>query len=158
MKTFARIALFSFLLLFVLIAGKTFAQETIIPIKPYTMQVPDVSKLSVKGLDYRYEYTTPNYTQVTPDSIVTDSTSGAKTAYFDGQVVTQKEFWYVYYKLLKADGRTAWDGNWNVPVGIYNNITHYKKGTVTGSTLATLNGFFTAGGLPEIVAVMPEPE
>ena len=150
--------LISTLALVFLISISAFAQDTDIPIKPYNMIVTDVSKLRVRGLDYRYEYTTPNYTQVTPDSIVTDSVTNAKTAYFDGQVVTQKEFWYVYYKLLKADGRTAWDGNWNVPVGIYNNITHYKKGTVTGSTLATLNGFFTAGGLPEIVAVMPEQE
>lgn len=144
MKTLIRISL-----LLLVLSFSTFGQVRI-PIEPYTMQVPDVSFLEVKGLDYRYDYVTPDYIQVSPDSVI------ASVAYFNGEIVTKQEFQTVYYKLLKADGRTAWDGNWNVPIGIYNNITHYVKRTVTGSTVATLREFFAVSGMSEIKPVLPE--
>lgn len=132
------------------------AQFIDIPIEKYTMQVPDVNLLQVKPLSYQYDYVTEMYTRITPDSIVTDSVTNVKTAYFDGVVVTKKEYQEIYYKLVKEDGRSAWDGNWNVPIMIYsNNISQYVRGTVTPSVIATLTGFFAASGNPEIRPIMP---
>lgn len=64
----------------------------------------------------------------------------------------------VYYELKRKSGKTAETGNWDLPLTIYAYINDYVLGTVTGSTINTINAFFQAADLPELVAIMPEQE
>lgn len=63
----------------------------------------------------------------------------------------------VYYELRRKSGKTAEIGNWDLPLTIYAYINDYVLGTVTGSTINTINAFFQAADLPELIAIMPEP-
>jgi hypothetical protein len=62
----------------------------------------------------------------------------------------------VYYELVRENGKLAERGNWDLPATIYAHINSYVMGTVDETTTNTINAFFEAADLPELVAVLPE--
>lgn len=64
----------------------------------------------------------------------------------------------VYYELVRENGKLAERGNWDLPGFIYAHVNDYVLGTVTSTTIQTINQFFQAAELPELIATMPEQE
>lgn len=64
----------------------------------------------------------------------------------------------VYYELTRENGKLAERGNWDLPGLIYAHVNDYVLGTVTPTTIQTINAFFQAAELPELIATMPEQE
>lgn len=125
----AKISLFSFLLIGLVASPEQVqAQGVKIDLQVFDLKLDSVNALFIRPVGEPFR----------------DSTGAAKVK--------------VYYELRRKSGKLAEAGNWDLPSQIYAYVYDYVLGTVTPSTISTINAFFQAADLPELVAILPEEE
>lgn len=121
-------------LLFLLVSFSSFAQDAVINLQEFVLEVPTVNKLTLRPVGAK------SMEFILPDTI--------------NKQLVQK----VYYQLKRKDGRTVEEGNWTLPSAVYDLTNKYIQKNVTASDVSFINQFLTAAGLVNLHAILPPIE